>query len=1164
MSNESKLDNQFDDNKRIHDGEQNIEYLSAKRPRHALSNSAPRQGGITILSATKSPLLSSALANWSTLHSNSKEKVMLGVEPYIYARIYNEVISKLAESGAMVYLIETGYMERLLWPTFAHKVKSGSNSQEGLHALVFSILGIVEYCQQHSLYHTSALLRQFDNNADALSNLVDFLFRCELSSLSVAERCVRLSFLTFMFRTLDYSSPRSVFLPLVSLPVWLNLSTSALQAQLDDYPELQKPLAKLSRRAKKRDLSTPIPLPECALMLLVDELHFELCLLVASSSEDAFSVSLHHMALFAVLLSQLRLRRIVLALLVDRSTFPFLLGVSLYLLSYSPSSLAQVLPDWNRLINLMAYYINFPISEDSGASLPYDTILRKQTSRLFSLQRAVFDVAQRPEYAHYSALKLFPMLTHSVIGNTDYLLPFLVKCGASVLNDLSEALNIREPLHSCKQLKNEPNNPLLNESALLKLNASTIAAYCCMKTDAIALFRNSPVYVTEKDMWNDRVGNSRSMLASPKLDTEFLDLKDFLFRNFTLLKWEASEVGRLDIEKSLQNSVPVWHNGFQILPSTCRSAAVVRAVRTFGSDIVTLDDSSFIRLEVELDAEVKSHTAFADMNSPEFIYLVKLHKSTLDGGPLNKNRARSNIGGLTSDVTVRCCLLDCQNFSENGKLGRQRRGRQKIYGLIEKNQCSVDNGGLSTTGNTYEGFNLVIRSSALASSYLYNLSALQSIILSSKHAVSGWIEEMLIGRSVTQYEEFGNYDRTSGNIFDLRDTFLTREQAEQCFSSKILIFDEDVSMPPSSETNRAMYKVKSFEEDGDTVEIKSYFETHKSYIFPWLGKYRTVELNNVRFSEKEGEAIFLSMHRGMILVDSPLQGRRLQCIVQLLFNLVHTNPKERILLVAHSTKTLNKYIEKLVRRVEDDSSVVRFGAECGSTAEEKLLTAGGRVDMLLRRRLELLGLVEKLGHFFEGVGRETSSWTCEAASALFENTIIPTWQEFLESSETSWDKFPLKGFFQTWKEKITHNRIPKVAFSTIKGVFDELETLRFLEVLRTPSQRESYVLCIHSRIVFATYAELARHRGELLKQRFLYDSLILEDASETMEVETMITLSLQTGNDRNRLKRFVLFGNKEARPSVNESIGDASNLRQSLFKRLVRIGYNTISLSDQT
>jgi len=138
-------------------------------------------------------------------------------------------------------------------------------------------------------------------------------------------------------------------------------------------------------------------------------------------------------------------------------------------------------------------------------------------------------------------------------------------------------------------------------------------------------------------------------------------------------------------------------------------------------------------------------------------------------------------------------------------------------------------------------------------------------------------------------------------------------------------------------------------------------------------------------------------------------------------------------------------------------------------------------------------------------------------------------------------------------------------------IFNELAEYRPLELLSSQRQRTDYLLTKHARIVAMTCTHAAIIRSHLLELGFHYDNIVFEEAGQMLDIETFIPLLLQRGesddspSSASRLKRITLIGDHNQLPPIvkNISFSNYSNLDQSLFTRLIRLGVPTIHLNKQ-
>jgi hypothetical protein len=76
----------------------------------------------------------------------------------------------------------------------------------------------------------------------------------------------------------------------------------------------------------------------------------------------------------------------------------------------------------------------------------------------------------------------------------------------------------------------------------------------------------------------------------------------------------------------------------------------------------------------------------------------------------------------------------------------------------------------------------------------------------------------------------------------------------------------------------------------------------------------------------------------------------------------------------------------------------------------------------------------------------------------------------------------------------------------------------------------------------------------------------MEESAQILEIETFIPLLLQNPEDGfSRLKRWIMIGDHHQLPPVikNMAFQKYSNMEQSLFTRIVRLGVPTVDLDGQ-
>eukprot|EP01053_Blabericola_migrator_P000810 Blabericola_migrator_1__809@NODE_11_length_24785_cov_110_100736_g8_i0_p1_GENE_NODE_11_length_24785_cov_110_100736_g8_i0NODE_11_length_24785_cov_110_100736_g8_i0_p1_ORF_typecomplete_len1530_score316_00Aquarius_N/PF16399_5/1_5e104AAA_11/PF13086_6/9_2e33AAA_12/PF13087_6/1_5e31AAA_30/PF13604_6/9_7e10AAA_30/PF13604_6/0_00068AAA_19/PF13245_6/3_5e03AAA_19/PF13245_6/7_2e13UvrDhelicase/PF00580_21/3_3e03UvrDhelicase/PF00580_21/8_7e08Viral_helicase1/PF01443_18/27Viral_helicase1/PF01443_18/0_00021DEAD/PF002 len=250
------------------------------------------------------------------------------------------------------------------------------------------------------------------------------------------------------------------------------------------------------------------------------------------------------------------------------------------------------------------------------------------------------------------------------------------------------------------------------------------------------------------------------------------------------------------------------------------------------------------------------------------------------------------------------------------------------------------------------------------------------------------------------------------------------------------------------------------------------------------------------------------------------------------------------------------------KRVEDDDLVSSGGEDEDDVVEEAQM-AGGDVTDIVRGEL-----LEKL--------REKRRKKVEAIRARLH---------LLESGKAVADKvvegkmktvaplvFPFQGYpFRAMDDGRSLYDCPDLdavealvadCYNELETLMKEAEEIRPFELLRTVVARTTYMVTNFSKIVAMTSTHAALTRDYLMNSGFRYSTLIVEEAAQILDAETVTTTLLQSSPD---LKRIALLGDHlQLKPIIqNRGLLKVCNLDQSLFSRLIKLGFPYIQLDAQ-
>eukprot|EP01101_Sappina_pedata_P005157 TRINITY_DN2308_c0_g2_i1.p1 TRINITY_DN2308_c0_g2~~TRINITY_DN2308_c0_g2_i1.p1 ORF type:complete len:734 (+),score=279.98 TRINITY_DN2308_c0_g2_i1:272-2203(+) len=165
------------------------------------------------------------------------------------------------------------------------------------------------------------------------------------------------------------------------------------------------------------------------------------------------------------------------------------------------------------------------------------------------------------------------------------------------------------------------------------------------------------------------------------------------------------------------------------------------------------------------------------------------------------------------------------------------------------------------------------------------------------------------------------------------------------------------------------------------------------------------------------------MNEGLTMVVGPPGTGKTDVAVQTISNWYHNFPEQRTLLVTHSNQALNQLFGKIMALDIDERHLLRLGHGQGMLDTEKDFSKNGRVNFMLKRRLDLLSEVYRLGNAI-GVTEDYGT-NCEIAAHFFQLQVVPRWKAFTnaikeaqekmadgeELKKVVFDKFPFFPFF---------------------------------------------------------------------------------------------------------------------------------------------------------
>lgn len=1164
----------------------------AKRPRHIEALPPPSS---TPRNDIRDEIRSLAASRWRS-ESDKVSKAASGTDLSIL--VYRKYLSVSNAHGALSALDDQEYFQLYLWPELCRLVEgfrlhSDTPDWVSLQPYVLSIASFFNYRQDHHPARAADFLVLFDQNAQAVSTLIEAFFRLEIASLTFRERRLRIAFLCHAFRALEHESVKLALLPLLSLPVWVHLSERSCAEQLQRFPYLRKPLSKLRRRSRQRDVSKEAPLPEVAIFALVRELEMEIVRCSSEPSEDSIAIISEVIYLLSELLSQLRLRRTLLPLLSDRDTLPLVQGLSLEVGRDMAMVSTACFADWLRVLDLFVFYVTFPLDPGTGASLSRDAVRADRARRLLALQRVSHAICERESLTSEHPLRKLPMASHSIVGSAESLRSVFVDCEDHILKEIQTSLGLTGLVSALFESGDDKSMEDNIGLPIRSLVINAISSYCSVQKDALESFKTAPIMMTEQDLWGPLGSNeSRSTAALPVLNLDFLNLNDYLLRNFALYKWESSWAIREDIEDAIVRMRPSFAAKSAKFAGWAKMAAPLKSVTVtdLGHQQVDSPALSHVNVQVEVDvSRLSGHIQreWGSLQQHDIVFLVKLQP------PTGQAADQAPSSGQSDDQKVlfsNCCVRGLVVGKPDEETGDNVDGKQRTFtgghivrlsGSVDSLQCYYDSKGkVSNLEEVFSGFNIAIRRRSEVNNFFPVLSSLRELVISESQVLPKWLEPIFLGRSTlsSSDSEDGNTSTESSECLDFADTFVSKQHIAASFPSlKVHFITADQTHEGEVHTEKVGYRItlKRSEDECRGLDVEPYALQVKGHTASVFKVSNSAIFNEISFNMKQIDAIRSGMRPGLTLIAGPPGTGKTSCIVQVASNLYKSHPHERILIITRTNHALNDLVERILLRGVDPVRVLRLGQGESEISADEPLSKAGRVAVLLQQRLRLLSEVALLAKSLDPTASNNSNWSCESASIFYKEVVKPELAKFTGAEDKSLDAFPFKKFIDeltlepesggnqegTAKSKAAMGD-PLEAYTRVSDIFKELEALHFLEVLRTSRQRGSYLVTSHASIVAMTCVHAAMQRKDLVSQSFTYDSLIMEEAAECLEVEAFLSLVLQRTT---RLKRIVLVGDhKQLPPVVQDTVlQQRSNLGQSLFARLVRLGNRVVHLDRQ-
>ncbi|KAJ3103753.1 hypothetical protein HDU97_009849 [Phlyctochytrium planicorne] len=1118
--------------------------------------------------------------------SHWKEKVTVNKKNLkslneLAVKLWNEEILGGEEGPRGIMVLEfSQYLENFLWP-----LVSDSSPIE----VIFSIVYLInEKFRQRLDRVWSHLVDSQQFSSFFRRVLAVIVEQSEAKDKNLDTLRALVVFLTHAFQGMEDASIRKELLGVIGIGSWACLEDRRREMELSSAQDLRKAWNRSEKKYTSANSTEKKRIDfDRTFLSHVIKLYIRTLSSISDVSSQTAQVLLCErlLELFIDLESQIPTRRYIHTLLDDHLILPLSHRSPLMVPRRTKRDGPVVYPRQTFVLMLerFEFYMDFQIDNVSGQALSESEYLQAHYNRIQKLQRLCF-AKFRSEFEDLA------LSSPSLIDAVDFLRKKFKDTAEKVLVNLCKELGIRVLDHSGTKFSAE----FLGE---------ILAQRFCRRSSYLTKVASLPVYPNEEDLFLDtslppqNEFSNDHCLPVPKLNLQFLTLADYLQRSFQLYRLESKSAIAQDLEDAVARLNPKFN-----YDSTENEAAT----QFFGWARMALPIDSFDLVDVgeanvfdgkprhvrgKINYNVGNYNdsirkEWDSLKKHDAVFLVSIQLEP-------QENVRKPPTDFLSKFGVRM-IRGCEIIDLSGEDGQSSNGQDPLKGerrtlrvLMDVDQYLAD---LTQAGKPenlkYSTFNVLVRRKARENNFKAVLETIRDL-LNADVVLPEWFADTFLGYGDPEEAIFVNQVAEDEKVtVDLRDTLLDVEHVKEVFGDKDVSYDLQhtgerplfsVTMPAVTAKKYAVSGLKDDMSDGSEISVKS-------YSLPYSGPFKDIARrhNEVRFTKAQLRAIVSASSPGLTMVSGPPGTGKTDVAVQIISNLYHAHPNQNILLITHSNHALNQLFEKIMGLDIDPRHLLRLGHGFEDIDSDSNWGKYGRVQSFLELRATMLAEVDKLAYTLGIQGAFGNS--CETAGYFYAFHVKSLWEPYLRDflidkkvdPAYAASKFPFLGFFYDAPQPLFPpsatledvRRIAHGCYGHIREIFEKLDEIRAFELLRNNHERSNYLLIKEAKIIALTCTYAALKRRELISLGFKYDTIIMEEAAQILEVEAFIPMVLQTSvaeTGESRLQRVVLIGDQNQLPPIvkNVAVSRYGNFEQSLFTRLLRLEIPPVLLDRQ-